>query len=230
MIVGAVEPQLAVEAVNQALGDWTNPAQQQLPVIPDIHPLQKRTEKSLIIPGKSQSDIVMGSHAPDRSSPDFHALRIANNILGEFGMMGRLGQRVREESGLAYYAYSSLSISVGPGAWEMIAGVNPADINETVALITDEVRRFVTDLVSEEELSDSKSFFLGRMPLLLESNSGVAVSLLNIEHFNLGLDYFLQYPGLVQEITRENVLESSRKFLDPDRLAVAVAGPQQEIK
>ena len=230
VIVGAVEPQLAVEAVNQALGDWTNPAQQQLPVIPDIHPLQKRTEKSLIIPGKSQSDIVMGSHAPDRSSPDFHALRIANNILGEFGMMGRLGQRVREESGLAYYAYSSLSISVGPGAWEMIAGVNPADINETVALITDEVRRFVTDLVSEEELSDSKSFFLGRMPLLLESNSGVAVSLLNIEHFNLGLDYFLQYPGLVQEITRENVLESSRKFLDPDRLAVAVAGPQQEIK
>lgn len=230
VIVGAVESQHAVEAVNQALGDWTNPAQQPLPTIPEIEPLKKRTEKSLVIPLKSQVDIVMGSHAPDRNSPDFHALRIANNILGEFGMMGRLGQRVREESGLAYYAYSSLSISVGPGAWEMIAGVNPADTDETVALITEEVRRFVTDLVSEEELSDSQSFFLGRMPLLLESNSGVAVSLLNIEHFNLGLDYFLQYPGFVQAITREDVLESSRKYLDPDRLAVAVAGPEREIR
>ena len=78
---------------------------------------------------------------------------------------------------------------------------------------------------SEDELSDSKSNFLGRMPLLLESNSGVAVSLLNIEHFNLGLDYFLRYPKLVQAITQEDILEASRKYLDPDRLAIAVAGP-----
>jgi zinc protease len=92
-------------------------------------------------------------------------------------------------------------------------------------LITEEVRNFVTELVTEEELSDSRSFFLGRMPLTLESNSGVAVSLLNIERFNLGLDYFLKYPKLIEAITREEILAASRKYLDPDRLAVAVAGP-----
>jgi len=132
---------------------------------------------------------------------------------------------VREDAGLAYYAYSSLSISLGPGAWEMIAGVNPSNIDQTIALITEEVRRFVSEPVSEDELSDSKSNFLGRMPLLLESNSGVAVSLLNIQHFNLGLDYFLKYPKLVQAITQDDILEASRKYLDPDRLAIAVAGP-----
>jgi zinc protease len=225
VIVGALEPKQAVDSVQQHLGDWVNPNQQQLPEIPAVQPLQKQIKKVLNIPGKSQADIVMGSHAPDRHSPDFHALRIGNNILGEFGMMGRLGERVREDAGLAYYAYSSLSISLGPGAWEMIAGVNPSNIDQTIALITEEVRRFVSEPVEEEELSDSKSFFLGRMPLLLESNSGVAVSLLNIEHFNLGLDYFIKYPDLVQAITREDILESSRKYLDPDRLAVAVAGP-----
>ena len=224
-IVGAVDPQQAVAAVQQYFGDWTNPNQQPLPPIPPVKPLQDRKENILNIPGKSQADIVMGSHAPNRHSPNFHALRVGNNILGEFGMMGRLGQRVREEAGLAYYAYSSLSIGLGPGAWEMIAGVNPSNIEQTKGLITEEVRRFVTEPVTEEELSDSKSFFLGRMPLTLESNSGVAVSLLNIERFNLGLDYFLQYPKLVQAITREDILEASRKYLDPDRLAVAVAGP-----
>ena len=225
VIVGAVDPQEAVNAVNLTLGDWTNPTQMQLPDIPPIASLKKRTQKSTSIPGKSQADIVMGSHAPDRHSPDFHALRIGNNILGEFGMMGRLGQRVREDAGLAYYAYSSLSISLGPGAWEMIAGVNPSNIDQTIALITEEVRRFVSEPVSEDELSDSKSNFHGRMPLLLESNSGVAVSLLNIEHFNLGLDYFMKYPKLVQAITQDDILEASRKYLDPDRLAIAVAGP-----
>ncbi len=225
VIVGAVEPQRAVDSVQQVLGDWTNPDQQLLPEIPKLYPLQNRTLKRHSIPRKSQADIVMGSYAPDRLSPDYHALRIGNNILGEFGMMGRLGNRVREESGLAYYAYSSLSISLGPGAWEMIAGVNPDNIDQTIALITDEVRRFVSEPVTEEELADSKSNFLGRMPLLLESNSGVAISLLNIEHFNLGLDYFLRYPQLVQAITQVEVLEASQKYLDPDRLAIAIAGP-----
>jgi zinc protease len=225
VIVGAVEAKKAVAAVNTALGDWTNPEQEPLPEIPPVDPLKNRNQKGLSIPGKSQADIVMGTHAPDRLSKDFHALRIGNNILGEFGMMGRLGQSVREEAGLAYYAYSSLSISLGPGAWEMIAGVNPDNVDQTITLITQEVRRFVAEPVTEEELSDSKSFFLGRMPLLLESNSGVAVSLLNIEHFNLGLDYFLKYPKLVQAITAAEILEASRKYLDPDRLAIAVAGP-----
>lgn len=225
VIVGAVEPKDAVDVIQGALGDWVNPDQQHLPEIPPIQPLEQQTQKTCSIPGKFQADIVMGRHAPDRLSPDYHALRIGNNILGEFGMMGRLGYRVREESGLAYYAYSSLSVSLGPGAWEMIAGVNPSNIDKTIALIKEEVRKFVSNPVTEEELSDSKSYYLGRMPLLLESNSGVAVSLLNIEHFNLGLDYFLRYPQLVQAITQEDVLEASRKYLDPDRLAIAVAGP-----
>ena len=225
VIVGAVEPQKAVDAVNQALGGWSNPNQEPLPEIPPIQPLKNSTRKAINISGKSQADIVMGSHAPDRLSPDFHALRIGNNILGEFGMMGRLGQSVREDAGLAYYAYSSLSISLGPGAWEMIAGVNPANIDRTIALITEEVRKFISEPVSDDELSDSKSYFLGRMPLLLESNSGVAVSILNIEHFNLGLNYFIEYPRHVQAISSTDVLEASRKYLDPDRLAIAVSGP-----
>jgi len=225
VIVGAVDPTAAVDAIKQALGDWENPHQAFMPEIPPATALLETIRKNHSIPGKSQVDLVMGGLAPDRYSPDYQTLRVGNNILGEFGMMGRIGQRVREESGLAYYAYSSLSISLGPGAWELIAGVNPKNLEQCIELMTDEVRKFVSEPVTEDELADSKSYFLGRMPLLLESNSGVAISLLNIEHFNLGLDYFLHYPELVQAVTAEEVLQASRKYLDPDRLAIAVAGP-----
>jgi zinc protease len=225
VIVGDVTPEAAADSVRKTLGDWQNKKQRAIPEIPTQQPVQKRTEKALSIPGKFQADIVMGGLAPERLSPDYHPLRLGNNILGEFGMMGRLGHRVREQEGLAYYVYSSLSLGKGPGAWEMIAGVNPENIEKTIALITDEIRNFVTDPVTEEELSDSKSYFLGRMPLLLESNSGVAISLLNLERFNLGLDYFLEYPKQIQSVTPEEVLHASRKYLDPDRLAIAIAGP-----
>jgi zinc protease len=225
VIVGAVDPTAAVDAIKQALGDWENPHQAFMPEIPPATALLETIRKNHSIPGKSQVDLVMGGLAPDRYSPDYQTLRVGNNILGEFGMMGRIGQRVREESGLAYYAYSSLSISLGPGAWELIAGVNPKNLEQCIELMTDEVRKFVSEPVTEDELADSKSYFLGRMPLLLESNSGVAISLLNIEHFNLGLDYFLHYPQLVQAVTAEEILQASRKYLAPDRLAIAVSGP-----
>ncbi len=224
-IVGDVKPEAAVDAVRDTLGDWANENQRQVPEIPSQNPIQKTISKAISIPGKFQADIVMGSLAPGRLSPDYHPLRIGNNILGEFGMMGRLGHRIREEEGLAYYAYSSLSLGMGPGTWEMIAGVNPENTENTIALITEEIRKFVSDPVSEEELSDSKSYFLGRMPLLLESNGGVAISLLNLERFNLGLNYFLEYPKQIQSITPEQVLHASRKYLDPECLAIAVAGP-----
>ncbi len=224
-IVGAVEPRKAVDAIKTALGDWENPGQEALPDLPDLAPMKETIRKTMNIPGKSQADLVMGCQAPDRLSPDYFPLRIGNNILGEFGMMGRLGQSVREEAGLAYYAYSSLNSSLGPGAWEMIAGINPRNIDLTIDLITQEIKKFIAEPVTEDELNDSKSNFLGRMPLLLESNGGVAVSLLNIEHFNLGLDYFLKYPQKIQSVTSEEILTISRKYLDPNRLAIAVAGP-----
>jgi zinc protease len=224
-IVGDVEPQKAINAVKNTLGDWSNPNQVGLPAVPEVHPLAKTTRKNINIPGKFQADIVMGSSAPPRKSPDYHALRIGNNILGQFGMMGRLGQRVREQAGLAYYVYSNLSLGIGPGTWEMIAGINPANIDKTIGLITEEVGKYLAEPVTDEELADSKSYFLGIMPLMLESNSGVAVSLLNMERFELGLDYFLDYPSQVQAVTAEDILETSQKYLSPDRLAIAVASP-----
>lgn len=224
-IVGAVDPQTAIETVAQTLGDWESKPQDPFPQIPIVHPLKKETRQSVAIPGKSQSDIVMGNLAPDRKSPDFHTLQIANNILGEFGMMGRLGHRVREDEGLAYYAYSSISMGVGPGTWEMVAGVNPANVDQTINLIIDEVRKFTLEPVTVEELEDSQSYFLGRIPFLLESNSGVAASLLNLERFDLGLDYFRKYPSFIQAVTKTGILEASQKYLDADRLAIAVAGP-----
>lgn len=225
VIVGAVEPKMAVEAVRKVFEDWHNDSQETLPEIPNMLPIQETTQKSISIPGKFQADIVIGSLGPDRLSPDYQALRLGNNILGEFGMMGRLGEKVREENGLAYYAYSSLSATKGPGAWEMIAGVNPINIQKTIKLIRKEIKKFVSKPVSEQELEDTKSYFLGRMPLSLESNSGVAISLLNIEHYNLGLDYFLDYPQLIQAVTSEDILHISQKYLDPEKLAIAIAKP-----
>jgi zinc protease len=92
-------------------------------------------------------------------------------------------------------------------------------------LIRLEIDRFVLEPVSPEELADSQANYIGRLPISLESNGGVAAAIVNLERFELGLDYYRRYPDLVRGISREDVLETARRYLQPDKLVTAVAGP-----
>jgi zinc protease len=224
-VVGAVEPKKAIELAEKALGSWKNPQQPKPPELPALIPLPKTTRRKVHIPGKSQSDLIIGAAGPIRKAPEYMAASLGNSVLGQFGMGGRIGETVREKSGLAYSASSSLNAGIGPGAWTVNAGVNPKNVDKTIDLIVKEIRRFVEHGVSAEELADSQSNFIGRLPLSLESNAGVVHALLNIERFDLGLDYYQRYPALVQAVTPESVQETACRYLDPDKLAVAVAGP-----
>ncbi len=224
-IVGAVEPEKAASEVERILGGWQNEVQEDTPELPEFKPPSKTIQKHHSIPGKSQSDIVMGTHGPKRNSLEYMPATLGNNILGQFGLMGRIGDVVREQSGLAYYAYSNLSVGIGPGAWYVSAGVNPTNVEKATDLITQELKRYVDEGITEEELADSQANFVGRLPLSLESNGGVAGALLNIERFDLGLDYYRQYPDLVKAVTPEDVRETAQKYIDPERLVIATAGP-----
>jgi zinc protease len=223
-IVGGIDPQQAVDGVRQSLGDWQNPGQPNPPALPALTPLQGMVTRKVNLPGKSQSDLVMGVAGPARNAADFIAASLGNNILGQFGMMGRIGEVVREQAGLAYYAYSSLSGGVGPGPWSLAAGVDPENVDQAVELIRQEVRRFVSEPVGAEELSDSCANYIGHLPLALESNAGVAGALLNLERYDLGLDYYQRYADLIRATNIDDVLAAAQNYLDPDRLAVAIAG------
>lgn len=224
-VVGAVQPQAVLELVNRLFGDWQNPQQILPPPLPELQRLAQTRRQNVAIPGKFQADIVMGVAGPARAHPLFLAASLGNNILGQFGMMGRIGEAVREKAGLAYYAYSGLTGGYGPGPWEVAAGVDPQNVEKAIALMVKEIRRFVRQPVRAAELADSQANYIGRLPLSMESNGGVAGSLINLERFELGLDYYRRYPELVKAVTREQILEVAQEHFDPERLGIAVAGP-----
>lgn len=225
VVVGAVEPKAAVDLVERALGDWKNTAQPDEPLLPNLKLLGKTIKRHYKIAGKSQADIVIGTNGPRRKDDDYMAAILGNSVLGQFGMMGRIGESVREKSGMAYYAFSNISAGVGPGSWTISAGVNPANVDKVSELIIKELKRLIRGGITREELADSQANFIGRLPLSLESNGGVTSVLLNIERYDLGLDYYRRYPDLVKAVTAADVLEVARKYIDPDRLVIATAGP-----
>jgi zinc protease len=160
-----------------------------------------------------------------RNDPDFLKARLTNTVLGVFGMMGRLGTSVRVEQGLAYYVYSRLEAGLGAGPWLAHAGVNPANVEQAIDGILHEVRRLRDEPVPADELSDSQSYLTGIMPLQLETNEGVASVILDMERYQLGLDYLEHYADLVYEVTVSDLQEMAQTYLDPEHYVLAIAGP-----
>lgn len=223
-IVGAVHTGQALAQIEAAFGGWQGQVNQRSPL-----PLAGRSKglvrQQIDMPKKSQTDLVMGLPGPARAEPDYLHVALANSILGIFGLMGRLGERVRTQQGLAYYAYSQVTGGLGPGAWKMAAGVDPQNVERTIESIRDEVRRLRDTLPEAEELVDNQTYITGSLPLHLETNGGVAATLLDIEMYDLGLDYLYGYHDRIHAITTQDVQAAARKWLDPDNLAIGLAGP-----
>lgn len=227
VVVGAIKADDAIRTVREYLGDWANPDQPDLPPVPAVSPMTETRRAFVGLPGKTQSDIVLGTVGPSRFDSDFLAAQLVNSVLGQFGMMGRIGHSVRETLGLAYYAYSSVDGGYTASPWSVTAGVNPANVGLAIARIQDELERIVSQPITPEELDDNQSYFTGRVPLQLETNEGIAGSLLNMEIYHLGLDYLINYRTVIYRLTAADLLAAAQKYLTPDRLVIAVAGPDK---
>jgi zinc protease len=226
VVVGGIKADDAVRLVEEAFGSWEGGRPERAPM-PSVPPIKQVRERHVSLPDKTQSDLMLGWPGPSREHPQFLDCYLANTVLGTFGMMGRLGESVRSQQGLAYYAYSRVEGGKGPGPWRAIAGVNPANVEAAVALIREEVRRLQETPVPEEELEDSKSYLVGSLPLRLETNEGVAQTLVHMERYDLGLDYVQRYAEVINAIGGEEVQAAAQRWLDPDHYALAVAGPDK---
>ena len=90
---------------------------------------------TIAMPGKSQTDIAYGFTTISRLDPRYYAYWMMNNILGQFGLGGRLADNIRERQGMAYYAFSSFDPTVGEGPLVVRAGVDPNNVERALEAI-----------------------------------------------------------------------------------------------
>jgi zinc protease len=223
-VSGDVQAERIAERIGELLGGWSGPSTGRKLTVPKR--LEAPIRLDVPMNDKVQSDIVVGWQAVSRSDPDFYPMRVANTILGVFGMMGRLGEVVREQQGLAYYAYSMLDAGRHEGVWSAAAGVNPANVEQAIRSILAECHRMTEEPVSGVELSDSQDYLTGVLPLTLETNDGIVSALLNMEWHGLGMDYLSRYAEFIRAVSAEDVLRVSQRTMQDHSLALVTAGPK----
>ena len=226
VVVGDVRTAHATESAAAELADWMGAPSVPL-VIPPPRAATERRRRVVAMPGKSQTDIAYGFTTIRRLDPRFYAYWLMNNVLGQFGLGGRLADNIRERQGMAYYAFSACDPNVGEGPLLVRAGVDPANVERAVDAIDAEVRALGKDGPTPREVGESRDYLIGSIPRMLETNESIAAFLQNAEHFGLGLDYDRQLPGLLAAVTLEEIAAAAAEVLRPEVACVAIAGPHE---
>ncbi len=225
-IVGDVRAARALDRAAAALSGWDGAALDPVPVPPAPRPSRRR-RRVLAMPGKPQSDIAYGFATIRRLDPRYYAYWMMNNILGQFGLGGRLAENIRERQGMAYYAFSSCDPNIGEGPLLVRTGVDPADVERCIDAIDHEVRALGAHGPSAREVAETRDYLVGSIPRMFETNPAIAAFLQNAELFDLGLDYDQRLPSLLAAVTPAAIAAAAAEVLDPERASIAIAGPHE---
>ncbi len=211
---------LLAQGLQVPVGGAVDAGQPDLPPdVPRITFAEKDTE---------QYHLCLGGRAIPRDDDRRHALRVLDTILGG-SSSSRLFQEVRERRGLAYNVYSFSSLFSATGQIGLYVGTRPDNVDKAMAVVGDELRRFVEDPASASELERSKENVKGRMVLSLESTPA--------RMNRLGGSLLAGLPPLtldeaitkVEAVTMDDVQALARELFDPARLSAAGIGPDEGV-
>ena len=135
-----------------------------------------------IIPFETPQSVAMFGHPGiPRQDPDFFPAFIANEIFGGSGRQSRLSFEVREQRGLTYGVGSYI---VNSDYADLIAG-QFASANDRVAeaidVVKDEWAKIAAEGVTEDELSEAKTYLTGAYPLRFDGNGTIARILVGMQ-------------------------------------------------
>ncbi len=104
-------------------------------------------------------------------SEDVYKSKVAGFILGESGFGSRLMEEIRVKRGLAYSAYSRTSINRSSSYFSGHLQTKNENLKEAKSVVISEIKKFVENGVTQDELDQAKRFLLGSEPLRNETLS-----------------------------------------------------------
>lgn len=192
----------------------------------DVKPYRPEDPETtnISMPGAVQGALSAMLPAPPRSHPDYIPLRLTVMALG--GYFGsRLMKNIREEKGLTYGISAYLAGSLD-GSYINVALQCPPQHMQTV---TDEISRemelMATNPPCGDELERLRLYASTGALEALDTPEGILSQYSTALVVGIPDGYFNRQQQTVAAITPEDMASMARKYLRPDQMRIAIAGP-----
>lgn len=228
-VVGDVEPLRCREVVEKALGDWRRQADASRREIATVQAPSEGFEY-IRVPDKTETTVSYGwASELKRSSPDYYAATIMNDILGGSVLSSRLGKTIRTRMGLVYDVSTGFRATLGAGPWTASLGTNPKSAANAIVALEKEVAAMQASGPTEDEVLAARQFITGVLSLRLATNAGIASYLQSAEFYGMGIDYLNQFRRLYGSVTLAEARAAAKKYLHPGKATLVVAGPEESF-
>jgi zinc protease len=228
-MVGDFRTSEVLNKIERYFGSWSS---KTLSLPPRSNPQRQTEQRIKYIPMPAQQlHIYLGHLGIERANPDYYALQVLDTILGGgAGFTARIPQRLRDELGLAYTTFASITASAGadPGRFISYIGTSPENMKAAVEGLIHEIQRIINEPVTDQELQDARDYLTGSFVFSFETSSQIARFLVHAEIYGLGFDYIEKYPKYIREITTSDISRVARKYLDSENYSMVVVGPIDE--
>ena len=232
-VTGDFEKPAMLEVIRKAFGDW-QPQTVTLPTIPPV----TASSNSIAAggPGSSRSvnilrrDITqthlrVGHLSVRESDPDYFALALVDDILGNNSFTSRLFRDVRTRQGLAYSVGSALLPgNLGPGVFVMQALTKGPTTHQALTSMLAHMEQMRQEPVSDEELQHAKDAFLNSFVFSFADPGQIVGRLMALEYHGLPSDFLQQFRDSVVRLTKEDLIRVARRHLHPDRVIILAVG------
>ena len=199
-------------------------------MFPDIPTVDATPSPSVnyIFKDLNQTTMLIGHFGIKRTPdfPDYFALRVMNDILGEGGFTSRLMREVREKHGLAYMVGSIMHTSyyTNPGEWFAYSQTRADKTAEAISLIVDVVKGLRDTPVPEAELQRTKDSLINSFVFGFESSAQIAFQQMMLAYRGFAPDFLETFTDNIAKVTAEDVQTVAQKYLNPDALTIVTVG------
>jgi zinc protease len=224
LVCGRFSPTRVIALVQRASRGWSGQrARRSIPPPKEKPPLTS----GIHMPGRAQADVCLGRLLPKREDAWYPALRILDNVLGHLALMGRLGTRLRTESGLAYYASSRMDACRLSTHWSLHVGVNPKQARRALRETREVLQKLRDRGVTHKELGLAKAGIIADLLTTAQTSSGLCNLLMPTVLSGLPLDYITIYADRIKNLNRKGVNEAAAAYCGPKSFSTVVASPDK---
>ena len=214
-------------AVEQYFGGWERSGSLR-PTVEDPERIGPARLYLIDRAGSVQTNLVVGTQAINRTSPDYDVLTLMNQIVGG-GSTSRLFMNLREDKGYTYGAYSSFTALRYRGDWDASTEVRSEVTGDALDELLGELTRIRDEPVPEQEFRDAKRNIVAGFALSLESTATLLGNSVVRHLYGLPDDYWDRFPERIMAVTREEVRQVAATYLDSRWLHIVAVGDAEQI-
>ncbi len=189
-----------------------------------VEPEQTETRVRGLVDDVEEAQLAIGFAGPDINAPDIAAIDLLSVILGQ-GQSSRLSRRIKHDAQIVNEIYAYAYTPKDKGLMMVGASLRPERVTDAIAAVAKELRLFIEEGVTEEELAKAKTILSSEAIFQRETVEGLARRLGFWLSATGDANHETHYQAAIAAVTRQDIAAAAARLFVQEQATIVALAP-----